>query len=410
MRATVSVVMVGLIAYLISAPAIANPPPALSAPQAAFLRDVVQLSVGSSHVCALSSTGTLFCWGDNSVGQVGVPKRDPRAPEFIPRPHAVASLPPIRHVAAGPMHTCAVAVDGSVYCWGSLGQGSVVTAGGMTGTMSLNGPGIGVPVRLAFDPTLPLAPVRWVTMDPHANAACAVLDASVRCWSTYNMPSLPVVQVAAATVALPGVSSLAVAHGSACAVAGPVGRRQLYCWTTGGAPAVVPWTSGAREPAQVALGQMYGCVTDASGEVACWHSLIGAFWQRRPERAVSWQGKTQTRDLAVGESPICTVDALGRVDCFLSDDAGLTDEAMGRSWATPALGPHPIAGVDDAIHVSLGSGRDAFGYGYGCALRRVPDGRGAQVFCWGDNELGQLGTGDARGSLVAKPVLCAGAE
>jgi hypothetical protein len=45
-----------------------------------------------------------------------------------------------------------------------------------------------------------------------------------------------------------------------------------------------------------------------------------------------------------------------------------------------------------------------FGYGFGCALRSAAA-AGAHVVCWGDNESGQLGTGDHQPTKTAAGVL-----
>jgi alpha-tubulin suppressor-like RCC1 family protein len=37
----------------------------------AGLHDVVQTAVGNHHACALRRDGTVACWGDNRVGQLG---------------------------------------------------------------------------------------------------------------------------------------------------------------------------------------------------------------------------------------------------------------------------------------------------------------------------------------------------
>jgi hypothetical protein len=305
------------------------------------------------------------------------------------------------------MHTCAVGVDESLYCWGSLGRGSVITSGGMTGTMVLHGADIGLPLRIGFERGVPASGVRLVRVSADTHRACAVLPTSIRCWSTSNVSesSHGLAILEATSVPLSDVNALTMAHGSVCAIAGAVGTRHLYCWAHESQPAQASWPAGSPEPTDVAMGAMYACVVDAAGQASCWHSLIGDFWRRRPDRVLSWPGKPKTRAIAIGESLVCTVNSVGEVDCFLADDGGLTDEALRRSWATPKLGPHPIAGVDEAVDLSLGAGRDAFGYGYGCALRKFPDPQGAQVFCWGDNELGQLGTGDLTPSLVAKRVV-----
>lgn len=85
---------------------------------------VISVAAGDQHTCAVTSTGALYCWGSNVFGQVGT--GDPQiayylSPVLIPGP----SVPPNRwtDASAGLKHTCAVFVGG-VYCWGdnSFGQ------------------------------------------------------------------------------------------------------------------------------------------------------------------------------------------------------------------------------------------------------------------------------------------------
>ena len=218
------------------------------------------------------------------------------------------------------------------------------------------------------------------------------------------------------------MTALALGHGKVCAVAG----GEVWCWRRGQRPARAARARGDTSvPSRIAIGEMYACVASASGELRCWWSLIDDFWQKPPNRDVRWPRKSPTRDVAVGDSPVCTVDGEGRVDCFLSEEGGLTEQAVAQSWATRKIAPHPIAGVDSAVAVGLGTGRDVFGYGFGCALRASPVPRGAQVLWWGvggarrggrgargaravwwgGGEAGERGTGDDRSSRAAVPVL-----
>ena len=41
-------------------------------PVPVMLSTVTQIRIGHEHTCALDSTGALFCWGDNSYGQIGI--------------------------------------------------------------------------------------------------------------------------------------------------------------------------------------------------------------------------------------------------------------------------------------------------------------------------------------------------
>jgi alpha-tubulin suppressor-like RCC1 family protein len=77
------------------------------------------VSTGGQHSCAIrASDSTLWCWGDNAWGQLGVGDQSLRkeparvAPEILTE-GTVASI------YAGGAHTCAVKRDGSVWCWGN---------------------------------------------------------------------------------------------------------------------------------------------------------------------------------------------------------------------------------------------------------------------------------------------------
>lgn len=77
-----------------------------------------QVVAGFTHSCALVN-GTVWCWGNNSVGQIGTPGLRSDAGLFVADPVLVPGLPgPATALAARATHTCAL-VDGGVWCWGS---------------------------------------------------------------------------------------------------------------------------------------------------------------------------------------------------------------------------------------------------------------------------------------------------
>jgi alpha-tubulin suppressor-like RCC1 family protein len=81
------------------------------------LADVAQLTVGSTHVCALRSgteAGTVDCWGDNRAGQLAQPAD---ITNHI-RATQIADLFGVAEVDAGGRFTCARMTDGTIQCWG----------------------------------------------------------------------------------------------------------------------------------------------------------------------------------------------------------------------------------------------------------------------------------------------------
>jgi len=75
---------------------------------------VTGVATGTSHACALKTDGSVWCWGENEKGQLGDGTVDER-----PTPVAVTGLVPgVVQLAAGFWHTCARIGDGSLWCWG----------------------------------------------------------------------------------------------------------------------------------------------------------------------------------------------------------------------------------------------------------------------------------------------------
>ena len=90
-------------------------------------RDVVTAAVGSGHVLALRTDGSIAAWGENFYGELGDGTTGSR-----PVPGRVADLDRVVAIAAGQSFSLAVRDDGSVWAWGNndfgeLGDGTTVT-------------------------------------------------------------------------------------------------------------------------------------------------------------------------------------------------------------------------------------------------------------------------------------------
>ena len=75
---------------------------------------------GAEFSCALTSAGVAYCWGDNRFGQLGSGDAASRA---VPRPvagglHFVA-------LAAGLFHACGLTSSGNAWCWGKNSSGEL---------------------------------------------------------------------------------------------------------------------------------------------------------------------------------------------------------------------------------------------------------------------------------------------
>ena len=68
---------------------------------------------------AVASDGSLYAWGDNSVGELGIGADGLLGcPAFHAAPTRVPTLANVRTVVAGAFHTFAITADGSVFAWG----------------------------------------------------------------------------------------------------------------------------------------------------------------------------------------------------------------------------------------------------------------------------------------------------
>lgn len=80
-----------------------------------------QVDSGATHTCAIKADQTLLCWGNqNNGGWLGVGDENPRT---LPTP--VAGGGTWLGVSAGQGHTCAVTTGGTLWCWGQNGSGAL---------------------------------------------------------------------------------------------------------------------------------------------------------------------------------------------------------------------------------------------------------------------------------------------
>lgn len=96
------------------------------------LSNAVAIAAGNLHTCALSARGTVVCWGVNGSGELGDGTTEPRSEPVIVTIMPGVALTGVVAIAAAGRHTCALLADGSVRCWGENGFGQLGLGGNST--------------------------------------------------------------------------------------------------------------------------------------------------------------------------------------------------------------------------------------------------------------------------------------
>ena len=91
--------------------------------------DATAIAAGDHFTCALLADQTAKCWGYNCQGQLGLGTQ--ACPYGVPTPAQVLGLHGVVQLAAGAAHACALLEDGTVECWGDnrvgqLGDGTTI--------------------------------------------------------------------------------------------------------------------------------------------------------------------------------------------------------------------------------------------------------------------------------------------
>jgi alpha-tubulin suppressor-like RCC1 family protein len=95
-------------------------------------RHVSAIARGTAHTCGISS-GTIFCWGDNTEGQLGIGNNTASTtPVSVALPagspgDSIAAPTAAVAIAAGASRSCAIADNSMLYCWGDYGVGTALT-------------------------------------------------------------------------------------------------------------------------------------------------------------------------------------------------------------------------------------------------------------------------------------------
>jgi alpha-tubulin suppressor-like RCC1 family protein len=429
---------------------------------------VAGISANLDNSCAVTAAGEVYCWGDNTYGQLGNGTDAGQSNT----PVQVLGLPPgMIAVTSSEYHSCAEAADGGIWCWGydgygELGDGQVVnsvvpvavvfgpsdggadggaaaaaftaiSAGadnmlGLTASGEVSSWGNDLWGQLGngtMETSLFPAPVEGfgggITAISGGQLHGCALDASgtVWGWGDNRMGQLgngnttgSLVPVAA--TGLPGpATAIACGGDHSCAIVG----GQLYCWGDGSTgelgngqlsgsslPVLVVNLSTATV-AGVATAQAITCAWTAAGAAYCWGTDIDGLLGDNSMNQETVP--TAVSGLTAGTTQM----AIARVINNSSGEGHVCAVVAGAlfCWGSNQygeLGNGQSGGVDQAETPGLVIGLDggvtgvAVGANHSCALTNA-----GAVLCWGRGDFGSVGNASNASTSAPVPVIDGGA-
>ena len=256
--------------------------------------EVMQAAMGELHACARKRDGSLWCWGENGAGQLGLGSHvDQLGPARV--------IGDVATFALGQSHTCAVKTDGSAWCWGSnasgqLGAGPLVQHQTVPQAVSRMLSGV----------------ARLVTSTTSSHSCAIKADGSAWCWGKNTDGQL--------------------GDGTSTQRSTPVHVSQDDAGRAFG------------EVTDMCTARSSTCARKADGSLWCW----GADQRNRPRHLAN---AVAPGGLACGEQHMCFVDVDAKVWCFGANGHG----QLGRNTGGIAVPtPQQVQGVDAVSFVNAG--------------------------------------------------------
>ncbi|MGI6394756.1 MAG: RCC1 domain-containing protein [bacterium] len=112
-------------------------------------KKITDIAPGAGHTCAIDIDGKAYCWGRNTLGALG----NETSFQLVYEPVAVEMTGALKdrkiiEISSGSGHTCAIADDDGVYCWGSNDRGQLGDGnGGHEGSLTTLGDHSFFPVK-----------------------------------------------------------------------------------------------------------------------------------------------------------------------------------------------------------------------------------------------------------------------
>jgi alpha-tubulin suppressor-like RCC1 family protein len=302
------------------------------------VREAVQVSACHEHSCAVTRSGSVWCWGDNYYGQLGVDGRGrlPAQVQGLDDQAVEVGCHGDSDFSSG--FTCARMSSGKVYCWGAnfngqLGNGSLTSSPTPTPVTGLTDA-----VQIAFGPA----------------SACAIRSGgSVVCWGD-NRAEVPLgtastepeLKTPEPVLGLSDVHEIAGGLFYYCAIAGD--ERTVKCWGWNdwgqigppvGGILIPPFDTNVKPAEELSGGWRSSCAR-RGGDVYCW----GNNWRGQLGNGTNLDSPVITTPVSLAApaksfhfswAAACALLETGRVQCWGENYYGLIgDGSVGVETST----------------------------------------------------------------------------
>lgn len=312
--------------------------------------DSTHTFVNSEGYCALLHDGTVACWGSNQEGQLG------RGNAGIPNSAMPARVQGLTNVVAID-HTCAIDGDGATWCWG---RGPYLR----DATTSLTTEHL--PVQVAIPPATAVGVHARPFFAPNleTGTACAVVDGGVLCWGMNEFAQVAPIEDPLADPKAPSPPHAIALPDGAKVRSVRVGYASFVLREDG---TLLSW--GATPP----LGRVSSLLRDPTPKPV---ALTGV------------------SNVDVRDDGACAV-AEGIAYCWGGYlGGGMPEEPPDNFLPKPVPMPEPVVQISTTNNAVPGARQR------GCAC-----GVSGDVYCWGNNDWGQLGDGTTNATLTPVKVV-----
>lgn len=369
----------------------------------------------SEHNCFVKMTGTLWCWGKNDVGQLGNGIKS-RA-ELPVQEKTLAK--DWAQVAVGFNHTCAIKINGDLYCWGEISEVSVKSTDPNASKTDLSIPNIIVGSQ------------NWVKVSLGKNLSCGIKsDSKLYCWSGRPTPTggiiridplppyadskIPAVFTDQANQEMTGWSDISIGRQHVCAIQTVNNESKLLCWgdrlrgqladNNAADTSTVNIIDPVIENSQsinwykVHAGEDYTCGIKRDNSLWCWGAnsfgQLGINDTTKTDQHTPQQVNTNGTvfnnwtEIITGTNHTCGIQsnaAENRIYCWGKNTFG----QIGDKTLVDVIAPTQAGGLTDIDWKNI-----ALGNNHTCAIKQDNS-----LYCWGSRDFNNVA--DISGSATA---------